>query len=79
MYQPIIGKESLYEMTNDNSALVTFSIVNNIISSTYFPHKSIYQETWCCCDGHMENQINHYLIDQKHKINIIKLELCLKQ
>jgi len=48
MYQPTIGRESFHNESNDNGTrLINFCMTNGLIlSSTYFPRKNIYKQTW---------------------------------
>ena len=67
-YRPVIGKDSLHEVTNDNgSRLNNFTTPSTlIISSTYFPRKDIYNHTSYSPDGRIKNQIDHILIDKSN-------------
>lgn len=67
-YQPIIGKYSLHEVSNDNGQrLVDFAAERNlIIRSTQFEHKQIHKGTWRAPGGRYTNQIDHVLIQQRH-------------
>jgi endonuclease/exonuclease/phosphatase family metal-dependent hydrolase len=68
----IIGKESIHDMSNNNSMRLTdFAISRNMtVSSTYFPHNRIHTATWSSPDGTTSNQIDHILIDRRHGSNI---------
>lgn len=70
---PTIGKHSLHEESNDNGLkLVSFAASKGmVISSTYFQHKRIHKTTWKSPDGVTENQIDHVLIDHRHKSDIL--------
>jgi len=48
MYQPTIGRESLHDKSNDNgTCLINFCMANGLtLSSTYFPMKDIFKQTW---------------------------------
>jgi len=73
MYKPTIGKESLHRETNEiGSMLVTFASNRNmVVSSTMFPHKNIYKQTWMspCC--RIRNQIDYVLVDNRIRSNVI--------
>jgi len=64
-----IGKESWNHTTNDNGhKIVDFcSSRDLIISSTYIPRKNIYKYTWSAPDGKTKSQIDHIIIDKRHK------------
>lgn len=48
--------------------LITFAMSKNLlISSTFFPHKSIRKQTWMSLNETIRNQIDHVVTD-----NIIK-------
>lgn len=67
MYRPVIGPNSLHEISNGNGTrLVNFAHSKNcIISSTYFPRKNIHKFTWKSPDGGTFNQIDHILINRR--------------
>jgi len=67
MYRPVIGPNSLQEISNGNrTRLVNFAHSKNcIISSTYFPRKNIHKFTWKSPDGRTYNQIDHILINRR--------------
>ena len=68
-FGPSIGKESLHEETNDNGTrLASLALSNNlVIGGTYFQHKNVHKETWVSPDGHTRNQIDHIIINRKHR------------
>lgn len=70
IYRPTIGKESLHSISNDNGArLIHFAMSNGIIiSSTYFHRKDIHKQTWISPDAATKNQIDHVMIDNKHRL-----------
>ncbi|XP_046389318.1 craniofacial development protein 2-like [Ischnura elegans] len=72
IFQPAIGKESLHQDSNDNGTrLASFALANSFkISSTMFPRKDIHKYTWTSPNGATRNQIDHVLVDQRHKSSI---------
>ncbi|XP_054289682.1 uncharacterized protein LOC129004977 [Macrosteles quadrilineatus] len=66
------GMESLHNVSNDNGIrLLSLACATNLyISSTSFQHKNIHKETWISPDGRTKNQIDHVLIDKRHKTHI---------
>jgi len=69
MYRPVIGPNSLHEISNGNGTrLINFTHSKNcIISSTYLPRKNIHKFTWKSPDGRTFNQIYHILIDRRFR------------
>jgi hypothetical protein len=65
--KPVIGKETLHEISNDNGVrVVNFSTSRNLtVKSTIFPHCNIHKLTWTSPDGKMHNQVDHILIDRR--------------
>jgi hypothetical protein len=63
---PTLGN---YSLTNDNgSQLIQFAVSQSMImGSTFHPHIDIHKSTWWLPDGITFNQINHLLIDRRHK------------
>jgi hypothetical protein len=53
IFKPIIGNESLHEVSNDNGVrVVNFATFKNlIVKSTTFPHHDIHKHTWTSPDG----------------------------
>lgn len=78
VYYPNVGKHSRHQTTNENGTrLVDFAVSNNmVVSSTHFPHKDIHKITWVSPDGYTKNQIDHVLIDDRHKSNINDVRSC---
>lgn len=76
IYFPTIGLHSLHEISNGNiTRLVDFAVANNlVVASTYFPHKRIHKATWNSPDGRTANQIDHVLIDGRHRGNILDVK-----
>jgi endonuclease/exonuclease/phosphatase family metal-dependent hydrolase len=74
-YYPTIGKHSLHDNSNDNGQrLINFSASRGmVIGSTLFPHKEVHKGTWKAPDRQTINQIDHILIDVRHKSNLMDL------
>ena len=68
-WEKTVGKHSLHEITNENgNRLINLATACNLkIVSTFFPRKNIHKITWISPDGNVENQIDHVLIDTRHK------------
>ncbi|XP_025405340.1 craniofacial development protein 2-like, partial [Sipha flava] len=68
IYRPIIGPNSLHEISNDNGTkLIHFASSQELtISSTYFPRKYIHKYTWVSPNGRVHNQIDHIMINKRH-------------
>jgi hypothetical protein len=64
IYKPVIGNESLHEVSNNNNDNNAIS-KNLIVKSTTFPHCDIRKHTWTSSDGVTHNQIDHVLIDKR--------------
>ena len=64
-----VGGESLHPISNDNGLrLASFAEANNmVIGGTCFQHKDIHKYTWESPDGRTRNQIDHVLINAKHR------------
>lgn len=67
MFRPVIGPNSLHEISNGNGTrLINLAHSKNcIISSTYFPRKNIHKFTRKSPDGGTFNQIDHILINKR--------------
>lgn len=72
IWQKIAGKESLHDVFNDNGLrLLHLAVAGNLeIVGTMFPRKNIHKETWNSPNGMTKNQIDHVLIDTRHRKNI---------
>ncbi|GFX84863.1 uncharacterized protein TNCV_4996951 [Trichonephila clavipes] len=68
-FRQIVGKSSLCDLSNDNEKrLIHFAADHNmVVPSTMFQHKNIHKITWRSPDGSTCNQINHFLVDSRHK------------
>jgi len=59
-------------MNDNGSWLIQFAVLQNmIIGLTFHPHKDIHKSTWRSPDGVTFNQIDHLLIDRRHKSNLM--------
>lgn len=69
IYYPTIGKYSLYDSSNDNGQrLIEFATSRGmVIGGTFYCHKAIHKGTWKMPDGNVVNQIDHMVIDKRHK------------
>ena len=67
IFKPIIGQESLHQVSNENWVrLVNFATSKNlVVKSTMFPHRNIHKYTWNSPDGKTHNQIDQVLIDRR--------------
>jgi hypothetical protein len=75
--RPTIGQESWHLHSNDNGLrLVSFAESKNLtISSTYFPRKNIHKHTWTAPDGKTKSQIDHTIIDKRHRTCIKNVKI----
>jgi exonuclease III len=75
IYIPTIGKHSLHSQSNDNVLrLINFAASRSMeIGSTIFCHKNMHKATWKSPDGETMNQMDHILIDVRHKSNLMDL------
>jgi hypothetical protein len=73
IFKPIIGNESLHEISNDNGVrLVNFATSKNLrVKSTMFPHRNMHKYTWTSPDGKTRNQIDHILVDRRRHLNVL--------
>jgi hypothetical protein len=69
----VVGNCGLHEESNDNGLRLIrlASALNMVIGSTIFHHKKIHLATWRSSDGITNSQINHILIDARHKNNMM--------
>jgi hypothetical protein len=67
IFKPIIGNESLREISNGSGVrVVKFATSTNlVVKSIMFPYCSIHKYTWTSPDGQTHNQIDHVLIDRR--------------
>jgi len=70
---PTIGNYSLHSLTNYNgSQLIQMKVSQNMITgSAFHPHKDIHKSKWRLPDGTTFNQLEHLLIDRRHKSNLM--------
>jgi hypothetical protein len=75
--KPIIGNESLREVSNDNGVrILNFAISKNlIVKRTTFPHHDIHKHTWSSPDGITHDQIDHVLIEKRRHSNIFRFPI----
>jgi hypothetical protein len=73
IYYPTIGKRSLHDQSNANGQkFINFAASRGVlIVGNLFPHKKICKGTWKAPDGQTINQIDHMLIDVRHKSNLM--------
>lgn len=71
-YRPTIGKESLHIASNDNGIrVINFAVSKHlVVSSTFFPRKDIYKQTWVSPNTVNKSQIDHIIIEKRHKSSI---------
>nr|XP_042906426.1 uncharacterized protein LOC122270970 [Parasteatoda tepidariorum] len=72
------GAESLHYYTSENGQrLFDLAVSENLfISSTAFPHKEVHKHTWRSPDGSTHNQIDHLLVDKRHRSNVLDVRSC---
>ena len=73
IFRPTIGPHSKHTISNDNGIrIILFATSRNmIVGSTLFPHRGIHKGTWKSPDGKTVNQIDHVLIDARHKSDLL--------
>jgi endonuclease/exonuclease/phosphatase family metal-dependent hydrolase len=69
----VVGKCSLHTESNDNGLRLTGLAIalNMVIGSMTFPCKNIHLTTWRFPDGNTTNQIDHVLIDARHRSSMM--------
>jgi hypothetical protein len=76
IFKPIIGAESLHEISNDNGfrAVNFVKCKNLIVKSIMFPHRNIHKFTRTSSDGKSHNQIDHILIDRRQHSSLFDVQ-----
>jgi hypothetical protein len=76
-----VGKYGLHKESNDNGLRLIglANALNMMIVSTTFPHKNTHLTTWRSPDGKTTNQIDHVLIDARHKSNMMYVRVIGEQ
>lgn len=77
--KPAVGIDSLHNESNNNGMRLA-NFANNhhmIIGGTHFPHKGIHKGTWRSPNGLAINQIDHILIDYRHKSSLLDVR-CMR-
>jgi hypothetical protein len=69
IYRKYTGRYSAHEETNGNeNRIINLAASRNmVLGSTRFERKNIYKYTWESPDREAQNQIDHILLDAKHK------------
>ena len=69
----VVGKYGIHKESNNNGIRLIglASALNMVIGSTTFPHKQIHLATWRSPDDRTTNQIDHVLIDARHKTSMM--------
>jgi hypothetical protein len=77
IFKPIIGNESLHEVSNDNGVRVVTlaSSKNLIVKSTTFPHRDIHKHIWTSPDGVTHKSDRSCLDRQKTTFKYIRCPL----
>ncbi|GFY23699.1 craniofacial development protein 2 [Trichonephila clavipes] len=72
-FKQIVGKSSLHDLSNDNGKrLIDFAADYNMaVPSTMFQHKNIHKITCRSPDRSTCNQIDHLLVDSRHKSDVL--------
>jgi endonuclease/exonuclease/phosphatase family metal-dependent hydrolase len=73
IFKPMIGNESLHEISNDNGVrVVNFAISENlVVESTMIPHRKFHKYTWTSPERNTHNKIDHVLNDRRRHSNIL--------
>jgi endonuclease/exonuclease/phosphatase family metal-dependent hydrolase len=71
------GKYGLHTECNDNGRrLVGFATSHGMmVGRTLFPHKDIHKAAWKSPNGTHRNQIDHILIDGRHRSNLLDVQV----
>jgi|UniRef100_A0A2S2QEX5 hypothetical protein len=69
VFQRMTGKECLHLESNSNGIrLINFAAPKYlVINITQFQRKEIHKHTWTSPGGRFKNQINHILINRRHR------------
>jgi hypothetical protein len=72
-FKPTIGKESSYEIINDNEvSVVNFAASKNlVVKSTKFPHRKAHKYTWTNPEEKTHNQIDYVSIHRRQHSSIL--------
>ncbi|KAL4127579.1 hypothetical protein QTP88_011746 [Uroleucon formosanum] len=78
IFQRTAGKESLHLESNSNGIrLISFAASKDlIISSTQLQRKEIHKHTWTSPGGRFKSQIDHILINRRHRNCITQVRSC---
>lgn len=72
MYRPIIGNETVYDVSNGNTTrLVEFAKENCLIVNSSFSRKNINKYMWTTPNEIYQSQINYVLVDKVYKSCIV--------
>jgi hypothetical protein len=71
IFKPIIGNESLHEVSNDNWVRVVNFTTSKNLSRAQHSHTTTFIHNRNPPDGVTHNQIHHVLIDKKQHSNIL--------
>ena len=75
IYETVAGKHSLHAHTNNSGERLCHLAGANhlIIASTFFDHKRIHKATRTSPDGRITNQIDHILVNNYRRNNILDI------
>jgi hypothetical protein len=77
IFKLTIENEILHQDSNDNGVrIVNYTTLKNLVKSTMFQHRDIYNYTWTSPDGQTHNLIDHILIDRRWHLSILDLRSC---
>ena len=76
-----MGSQGCGTINNNDEILVNFCLNNScVIGGTIFQHKYIHKLTWKSPDGKTVNQIDHVVINNKWRCDVMsRLKLCLRK